>query len=52
MTNKKDKYEHGWGLISVENTAHKYEGTLRCSYNAEKKTFKTTVNLSCQRNSF
>lgn len=52
MTNKKNKYEHGWGLISVENTAHKYEGTLRCSYDAKEKTFKTTVNLACQKNGF
>mgnify|MGYP001035606039 CR=1 FL=1 len=52
MTNKKNKYEHGWGLISVENTALKYEGTLRCSYDINKNIFETTVNLACQKNNF
>lgn len=50
MTNKKNKYEHGWGLISVENTAHKYEGTLRSAYDSENNIFKSTVNLACQKN--
>lgn len=52
MTNKKNKYEHGWGLISVENTALNYEGTLRCTYDSDKNNFEATVNLSCQKNSF
>lgn len=52
MTNKKNKYEHGWGLISVENTALKYEGTLRCSYDINKNIFVSTVNLSCQKDDF
>ena len=48
----KNKYEHGWGLISVENTALKYEGTLRCSYDINKNIFVSTVNLSCQKDDF
>ena len=46
LTIKENKNFHGWGLKSVESTAKKYSGSLDCSYDQEKRIFKTVLNLS------
>ena len=48
MTNKKNKYDYGWGRVNVEDTAQKYEGSLRCTYDNESKVFFSAVNLVCR----
>lgn len=48
MTNKKNKYDYGWCLVNVEDTAQKYEGSLRCTYDNERKVFFSAVNLVCR----
>jgi hypothetical protein len=45
-TLKKNKTMHGWGLLSVENTAKKYKGTLNCEFDENKHDFTAVVNLS------
>ena len=48
MTNNKNKYDYGWCLVNVEDTAQKYEGSLRCTYDNERKVFFSAVNLVCR----
>ena len=35
-------------LVNVEDTAQKYEGSLRCTYDNERKVFFSAVNLVCR----
>ena len=44
-TTKKDKKRHGLGLISVEETVNKYNGTMQTDY--ENGRFDVTVSLYC-----
>ena len=44
-TTKKDKKRHGLGLISVEETVNKYNGTMQTDY--ENGRFDVTVSLCC-----
>ncbi len=46
VTIKKDSTTHGWGLMSVENTARKYKGTLKCDFDEKQHDFTAVVNLS------
>lgn len=45
VTNKPDRYKHGFGIKSIRKTVDKYHGDMRMYYNDDTLTFHTVITL-------